>query len=249
MAGYDDLLAPAPAWQRWARMLALPASVGIHLLFALYLATRPPPAHAEVTWVEMAVVEPPAPDPPAEPEPEPEPEPESEPELDAVAFEDALPEAELEARPEPEPERVVRRIQGLSASSFATGSGTGVAVRRGTTTGTAAGDETMDLGDDDPFVLVPVASVTTQPKNCTRPPVEVPKEAIEAEYEGTIRMVLDLDERGRVFRVAFQDRAEHGVEEACQAAALRMRCKPARKDGVPVSITGMPHRCTIKAID
>ena len=75
------------------------------------------------------------------------------------------------------------------------------------------------------------------------------KEAIEAEYEGTLRMTLDLAASGSVIRVHFLDHADHGVEQACRTAALDMRCRPARKDGVPVSVTGMPHRCTIKALD
>ncbi len=249
---YDDLLAPTPTWQRWIQVVALPASVVVHVVLAIIVLSRPPPAEAMSTWVEMAVIEAPEP-PPATPEPEPEPEqkqkPPPRPELDAVAFEDTVPVEDAPPEPQPQERRVVRRVQGLSASSFAEGGGTGVSVRRGNTTAAAASDDTLDLGAEDEFVLLPVSSVTTQPKNCTRPPVDVPKEAIDAEYEGTLRMTLDLDDNGKVFRVHFMDRAEYGVEDACQAAALAMRCKPAKKDGVPVSVTGMPHRCTIKALD
>lgn len=251
---YDDLLAPAPAWHRWIQVFALPVSVGLHILLAIIIISRPPPANADVSWVEMAVVEasePPAPEPEPEPEKPPEPEraPEPEPELDAVAFEDTVPPEDAPVEPQPQRQRVVRKVQGLSANSFSEGSGTGIGARRGNTTATAATDETLGLDDAEEFVLLPVSSVTTQPKNCTRPPVQVPKEAIEAEYEGTLRMTLDLDDRGHVFRVHFMDHAEHGVEEACRAAALAMRCRAAKKDGVPVSVTGMPHRCTIKALD
>jgi outer membrane biosynthesis protein TonB len=144
---------------------------------------------------------------------------------------------------------VVRRVQGLSANSFAEGSGTSVGARRGNTTAVAATEETLELGAAEEFVLLPVASVTTQPRNCTRPPVQVPQEAIEAEYEGTLRMTLNLNEEGKVIGVVFLDHAEYGVEDACRAAAMAIRCKPARKDDVPVSVTGMPHRCTIKALD
>jgi hypothetical protein len=94
-----------------------------------------------------------------------------------------------------------------------------------------------------------VAAATTQPRGCTRPPVEVPKEAIAAAYEGTLRMTLDLDAEGRVVGVAFADHADFGVEDACRAAALQMRCRPARQGEIPVGVTGMPHRCTIKALD
>jgi outer membrane biosynthesis protein TonB len=251
---YDDLLAPAPAWQRWIQVFALPVSVGLHFLLAIIIISRPPPAKADVSWVEMAVIEAPeapAPEPEPEPDqpPEPEPQPEPEPDLDAVAFEDTIPADEAPVEPQPQRRRVVRKVQGLSANSFAEGSGTSVGARRGNTTSVAATDDTLELGSDEEFVLLPVASVTTQPKNCTRPPVQVPKEAIEAEYEGTLRMTLDLDQDGHVFRVHFVDHAGHGVQDACRDAALAMRCKPAKKDGVPVSVTGMPHRCTIKALD
>jgi outer membrane biosynthesis protein TonB len=253
--GYEDLLAPTPPWQRWIQVVVIPMSVGLHLLLALFIVSRPPPAAAESTWVEMAVLqapEPPPPEPEAPPEPEPErpkPPPEPKPELDAVAFEDTIPPEDAPPEPEQPRERVVRRVQGLSANSFAEGSGTSLGARRGNTTAVAATDETLALGADEEFVLLPVASVTTQPRNCTRPPVEVPKEAIEAEYEGTLRMTLNLDDKGGVIGVSFLDRAGYGVEEACRAAALAIRCKPAKKDGVPVSVTGMPHRCTIKALD
>jgi len=255
-ASFDDLLAPVPAWQRWLQVVALPLSVALHVALALFIVSRPPPAAAESIWVEMEVIEAPeaqAPEPEPEPEPEPKPKPkpkpQPEPELDAVAFEDTVAPEDAPVDTQPERRRVVRTIQGLSANSFAEGSGTSIGVRRGNTTAAAATDDTMALGSDEEFVLLPVASVTTQPKNCTRPPVAVPKEAIEAEYEGTLRMTLDLADNGRVMRVYFLDRAEFGVEDACRVAALAMRCKPAKKDGTPVSVTGMPHRCTIKALD
>jgi outer membrane biosynthesis protein TonB len=251
---HDDLLAPSPAWQRWIQVVALPVSVGLHLLFAVVILSRPPPAEAQPTWVEMAVVQapeppPPEPEPEPAPEPEPRPQPKPQPDLDAVAFEDTVPVEEAPAEPPPRQRRVVRKIQGLSANSFAEGSGTSIGARHGNTTSAAASDETLSLDDAEEFVLLPVASVTTQPRSCTRPPVEVPKEAIEADYEGTLRMTLDLDDLGKVIGVRFLDRAEFGVEDACREAALAMRCKPAKKDGVPVRVTGMPHRCTIKALD
>lgn len=246
--GCDDLLRPRPAWQAWLRAVALPVSLGFHGLAALYLLTRPEPVRAAAQWVEMAVVEPPPPPTVAEPPPEP-PKPKRERKPEAVSFKDTVPEAPPEQQVPQEPERVVRRIQGLSASSFAQGSGTGISVRRGTTTGVAATDETMGIDEQDGYDLLPVATVTTQPRGCTKPPVEVPKEAIDAEYEGTLRMSLDLDETGKVVGVRFLDHAGYGVEEACEAAARAMRCRPARQGETPVPVTGMPHRCTIKALD
>ncbi|MFH1466787.1 MAG: hypothetical protein ABIO70_20545 [Pseudomonadota bacterium] len=252
--GCEDLLSPRPAWQAWLRAVALPVSIGFHVLVALFLISRPEPVRAAAQWVEMAVVKPPpvVEQPPPEPKPEP-PRPKRERKPEAVSFKDTVPEPPPDAKEAPdadqEPQRVVRRVQGLSASSFAQGSGTGVSVRRGTTTGVAATDETMGLDEQAGFQLLPVATVTTQPRGCTRPPVEVPKEAIDAEYEGTLRMSLDLDDAGRVIGVRFLDHASYGVEDACEAAARAMRCRPARQGDTPVPVTGMPHRCTIKALD
>lgn len=252
-AGCDDLLGASPGWHGWVRAGALPVSVALHVLVALILVSRPAPVRAAAEWVEMAVVRPPPPPVVEQPLPEPKPEPRRPRKPDAVAFEDTVAEAPPEdagdAAPEERPTRVVRHIQGLSASSFAEGSGTGLAVRRGTSTGLAATDETLGLHDQAGYELLPIATVTTQPRGCTRPPVDVPKEAIAAEYEGTLRMTLDLDETGRVIGVAFLDHADFGVEAACRTAALAMRCRPARRGDVPVPVTGMPHRCTIKALD
>ncbi len=241
MTAVDDLLAAPPAWHRWVRSLAVPVSVGLHVLAVLLLAHRPVEARSESQWVEMAVVQPapPPPPPPVERLPprtrSPEP----------VPFAETLKEAPPEAvQPPP-----VRRVQGLSASSFAQGSGTGLAVRAGNSLSVAAGPGTLGIGEAEGGPLLAAAVVTTQPRGCTRPPVEVPKEAIEAGVEGTWRMALDLDAGGRVVAVRFLDAPPYGIEEACRAAALQIRCRAARQDGTPVAVTGMPHRCTIKALD
>ena len=248
----DDLLRdPAPAWQRWVGLLALPVSIGLHFLVADLVFNRPLPQAMAEQWIEMAVVEAP---PPPPPEPEvletkpPPPQPRARQPV-PIDFKETVPEAPTPEEQRPRPRRAVRQIQGLSARSFAQGSGTGLQVRAGTTTGVAASDELMDLDEATSFSPLPVSTVTTQPRHCTRPPVQVPQEAIDAEYEGTIRMTLDLDIQGHVTSVAFLERAGFGVEQACRAAALQIRCKPAQQNGQPVPVTGMPHRCTIKAID
>ncbi|MBN1335242.1 MAG: energy transducer TonB [Deltaproteobacteria bacterium] len=240
----DDLLAVPPAWHRWVRSLAIPVSVALHLLAALLLVRQPVEARPEAEWIEMAIHQP-APAPPAPPPPVERPRTRSK-APDPVPFSETVKEATTPDRPPPP---AVRRIQGLSASSFAQGSGTGLSVRAGNTLAVPAGPETADIGEVDAGALLPVTSVTTQPRACSKPPVEVPKEAIDASVEGSWRMVLDLDAQGRVTSVRFLDIPTYGLEEACRAAALRIRCRPARKDGVPVAVTGMPHRCTVRALD
>ncbi len=143
----------------------------------------------------------------------------------------------------------MRRIQGLSARSFAQGSGTGISVRAGTTTGVAASDDIMTITQADTFQGLPITAVTTQPRNCSRPPVSVPQEAIDNQVEGTLRMLLELDAHGRVTSVSFTNHLGYGTEGACREAALKIRCRPARQGDTAVAVTGMPHRCTIKALD
>jgi periplasmic protein TonB len=239
MNAVDHLLLAPPPWHRWVRFLALPVSVGLHVLGLLLLARQPVEARPESQWVEMAVVTPaPPPPPPVQTPPRrtqaPQP----------VPFSDTVKEA-----PPAEAPRPTRRIQGLSASSFAQGAGTGLAVRAGNSLGVAPGPEADAIGEAESGGPLPVASVTTQPRACSKPPVEVPKEAIDAGVEGSWRMSLDLDAQGRVVAVRFLDTPGLGLEEACRAAALQIRCRPARQGDLPVPVTGMPHRCTIKALD
>ena len=240
----DDLLAPPPPWQRWLRVLVFPVSIGLHVLAAIFILRQAAQAKVVDQWIEMAVVAPPPPpEPPPEP-PKPEP-PKPRPAPKPVDFKDTIPESRVKEAPPPE--RVVRKIQGLSASSFAVGAGTGVSVRAGTTTAVAATEEVMGL--DEANGAVPVSIVTTQPRNCSKPSVIVPKEAIDNNIEGTLQMSLDLDANGSVSAVRLVGHMGYGIDEACIAAARQIRCKPARQGGEPVPVTGYPHRCTIKAID
>lgn len=245
---YDGFLQEPPLWQRIIRSFAIPASIVLHTIFALAFLSGEIKPGKKSQWIEMAVVEPPPPEitkeppkpPPRKELPKPDP-------TEPVDFKETVAQPPSDTPP-PEQARTVRRIQGLSASSFAQGAGTGFQVRYGNTTRTAASRESYDLNANLPDA-VPVATVTTQPKGCTKPPVQVPKEAIDANIEGTINMTLDLDASGRVVGVHFLGTLGHGVEEACKSAALQIRCKPGMQNGTPVAIKGMPHRCTIKAMD
>jgi len=237
----DDLLPSPPSWHGWLRGFALPVSIALHLLAVLLLARQPVQARTEARWVEMAVV---APAPPPPPPPPVEKARSKAKAPDPIPFTETVKEA-----PPPDAPPPPRRVQGLSASSFAQGSGTGFAVRAGNTLGVAAGPDAAAIGEAESGALLPAARVTTQPRGCSKPPVEVPKEAVDAGVEGSWRMALDLDPEGRVVGVRFLDPPGFGLEEACRAAALQIRCRPARQGDLPVPVTGMPHRCTIKALD
>ncbi len=164
-----------------------------------------------------------------------------------------MPFEETTAEPPPEPPKEKpkprRVVQGLSASSFAEGSGTGMSVRAGTSTMTKAGKETLEIDQATEFSNVPYASVTTPPRMRAVPEITVPQEAIDNEIEGTWTVVLDVDPSGRVVRARMAKAVGYGIDEACVAAWRASRWKPGKKDGVPVGVTGIPKKCSIKAVD
>jgi outer membrane biosynthesis protein TonB len=244
------LLLDPPRWQRWLRPIAIPLSILIHIVLAVLFLSGDLRAATSAGWIEMAVMEPPPPEPVKE-KPQPQPRKEAPKPLPDRPAE--IKEAPPQATPDKAPDRarVVRRIQGLSSSSFAAGSGTSFAARAGTTTRAAAGRETLGLDEADDFnnAAVPVSTVATPPKNCTQPPIQVPKEAIDANVEGTLNASIDIDAQGRVFRVRFLNSLGYGTEEACKVALLQMHCKPGMQDDVPVAVKGIVHRCEFRATD
>ena len=148
------------------------------------------------------------------------------------------------APPVAEPRPVRRLTQGLSASSFAVGSGTGLEVRAGNSTGVAASGAGLSL--DQANAPRSLASVTTPPTCSRRPMMEVPKEAQEAEVEGEVRVSFDVGEDGAVLRVRVVRDLGFGTGEACAAAWKLARCVPAKQDGVAVAVTGVPQACTVR---
>lgn len=236
---------PVPAWQRALRSSAFGLSVAGHFLFALLLLANPTVARSASQWVEMTVHEPPPPPPPP-PEPEPEPEPEK-PKPKPVKFEETSPEppADVPQPPEP-PRRVVRQVQGLTASSFAPGSGTGVQVRAGNSTSVAAAGDGMSL-DEATGPLQPRAytSVTTAPRLRSQPSLEVPEEARKANLQGVVDVRVDIDDRGRVVDVTLVKGLGYGVDELCLAAWRRSLWKPGAQNGTPVGVLDIPQKCTI----
>jgi len=199
-------------------------------------------------WVEMVVVEQePPPEPEVEPEPEPEPEPEKpKPPPEPVEFEETV-----EPPPEPPPEKPKprRMVQGLSTNSFVEGSGTGLAVRAGSTLSVKADEEGLELDDDDTWTDVPYASVTTKPRLRALPRLDVPQEAIDAEVEGTWTIWIDIDAEGRVTKALLKETIGYGIDEECVAKWRATRWKPGQRDGTPVAVNNIPMKCTIKALD
>lgn len=236
-----------PAWYRVLRAGAIFLSIAFHGALA-WMAMQDTPEKAQKdNWVEMTVVErkppPPPPPPPEQPKPKPPPK--------AVDFSKTVKEPPKDQPPEAQPEkRVVRRIQGLSASSFAAGSGTGIDARAGTTLGTRAGSDTMSL--DQAKNAVSYAAATVQPRLRYKPPLEVPEAVKTNNVEGTVEVLLDLDVSGKVVKVTLAPgRAAlgSGAEEACLAAWRQARYSPAMQGDAAVPVTNVPQRCTFKALE
>ena len=231
-----------PKWHGRARWIATAASIGLYLLFISWAFDERPSYAQGETWIEMAVYEEPLPPEPEVEPPPPEPEPvvEPPPEPEVVEF------AEIEPPPEekPPPRRI---IQGLSASSFAQGSGTGIQVRAGTTVQVEATDDLMDL-EEAPSVHF--ASVTEPPRlRGSAPAIEVPKEAIEAGVEGSWTVYVNIDAAGSAIEARMSSEVGYGIDAACISAWKRSRWRAGKKDDNPIAVNGIPMKCTIRALD
>jgi protein TonB len=236
------MFAEVPAWQRWLRRGAWGGSIAFHAVAATFLFSSRPEAAQTEKWVEMAVVEAPPPEaepPPPEPEPEPEPE---KPKPKPVEKAETVPPPEVE----PPKRAPIRMAQGLSASSFAPGSGTSFDVRAGTTTMAKAGPDTMTLDEaqGQPCNEAPVAA-----KIKIKPMMDVPEEAQAAGVEGQISVLIDIDAEGRVTAARVQKDLGYGTGDACVAAWLKARFRPATKCGTPVPMVRVPYSCTVDAIE
>jgi len=234
-----------PGWYRVLRAGAIFLSIAFHGALAWMAMQEHPEQKQKETWVEMTVVQPRPPPPPPPPEP-----PKPKPTPKAVDFTKTVKEPPKD-QPEAAPEkRVVRRIQGLSASSFAAGSGTGLDARAGTTLGTRATDDTLSL--DQAKNAVSYAAATVQPRLRFKPPLEVPDAVKTNNVEGTVEVLLDLDVTGKVVKVTLAPgRAAlgSGAEDACLAAWRQARYSPAMQGDVAVPVTNVPQRCTFKALE
>ncbi len=234
---------PARPW--WQKTTGMMASIGIHLALAWFIVhNRDARTETVEQWVEMTIIENTPPEAPPPPEPEPEPE-KPKPPPAPVKFEDTVKTPPPEAAPPP---RKVRRVTGLSANSFAKGSGTGVSVRAGTTLSQKAGKETMGL--DEAKGPISYTATTTRPK-CRKPPlneITVPPEIREQGIEGTVHVQLDISATGKVEAVRVTRPIHPVADRACASMWRRARCKPGKQGDTPVPVLQIPHRCTYKAL-
>ena len=238
-----------PSSQRMASSAGILVTIGLHAAAALALALNPGLAKKAVTWVEMTVAEPP----PAEaPPPEPEaPKEKAKPKKKApksVAIEQTAEQEAPDPAPDVPPEKQpLRRVQGLSASSFAPGAGTGLAVRAGNTTAIAADGKGMDLSEATKFTTRPASAVAVQPKLSWQPSaLTVPAEAEAARAQGAIEVRFDVDGTGKVVNMELLRDIGFGTGTSCMDAWRRSTWKPGTHQGEPVTVTGIRKVCTVR---
>ncbi len=238
-----------PRSQGVASSAALLITIGLHAGAAVALALNPGLAKKAVSWVEMTVAEPPPAEPPP-PEPE-APKEKAKPKKKApksVAIEQTADQEAPDPQPDAPPEKQpLRRVQGLSASSFALGAGTGLAVRAGNTTSIAADGKGLDLSEASTFTTRPASAVAVQPKLTWQPPaLVVPAEAQEARAQGAVEVRFDVDGTGAVVNLELLRDIGFGTGKACMDAWRRSTWKPGTHQGEPVTVTGVRKFCTVR---
>ena len=230
---------------RWIATGAV-VSLLLHLSLAAGVSRIPERIREEPVWMEMVVVEPePVVPEPVVPEPEPEPEPVPPPPVPEVV-EYAPPEPEPPVPPPPASVAPTPRVvQGLSADSFAPGTGDG-AVRAGNTTAARATADRMSIDEATETLVVAYASVTNPPKVRFKPVLEVPESVSAAQIQGRVELVLTIDAAGLVIDVQVVESLHPDADAACVSAMKKSRWKAGDKDGVPVTTKNVPYTCRIE---
>mgnify|MGYP000374137584 CR=1 FL=1 len=234
--------------QKWISRLGVGASILFHILLAAFIYQNPEVVEEVDEWVTMTVLAPPPP-PEAPPEPPPMPKPKAKkkrPKKVKAEHTAETPPPEAEAGETPD-QKEVRRVHGLSATSFAKGGSGGFDVRAGTSLGVAATDDTMTL--DEAAEAVAFGAVARRPK-CKKPSVSAPSSAIEDEVEGTVKVLFDVKADGSVTNVRVLEGIRPDIDRHCVRAWSAVQCKPGRLlDDSPVMVTDMRYLCTYKGID
>ena len=233
----------ASGWRRWIPALGLGLSLGVHAAIAFGVRVEAPVQAAVDQWLPMTVVAPPPPPPPPPPVAEPAPPPSPR----KVKFQETAKEPPPPDAPPPPPSpKPVRRVTGLSASSFAQNGTSGVSARAGTTLGDAPVGKGLTL--EEAKESVAYAAVASRP-SCSRPILDVPEAVAKEGVEGEVRVLFDVGSDGKVVNVRVTGPLHPAADEACARAWTRARCKPGKQGETPVTVTEMPYFCRFKAVE
>lgn len=244
---HADVLDRRPWQERAGIALAVLLSLLGHALVGGSISSVEPRPRKEPVWAEMMVVTPPPPPEPVVPEPEPEPEPERPkppPPKEAIPFEDTRDVPPPDAPP-PDRKPVRQLVQGLSNTSFVEGTRTGLTVNAGNTTAARASKERLPVEDVGPYEQVAYEQVTTSPRIARRPLLQVPDSLKEANISGSVGVELTIDGEGRVLSVRVVAPLHPDADAACVRDVKSLsRWAPGTRDGSPVTVTGVPFKCT-----
>jgi len=238
---------------------AFVVSIVFHGLLAILFQT---PLQAKETkkeiWVEMTVKEKPPP-PPEEPPPEIPPEKKEPPpkpkkkkvkkkpkEIDFKDIPKDLPPKTDE--PPPQEKKQVRRVQGLKATSFAQNGTSGLQVRAGTTLNTQATDEVLSLEEAKDSTAISYAAATKQPRLKKRPKLDIPDVVKKEGIEGSVKIVIDIDETGTVRDTRLIKSLHPDADKACLISWKTAVFTPAEQNGENVAISNFPRRCRFQAL-
>lgn len=225
---------------RWLALFAV-ASVALHLLALWWLPQRAlSDAFSPQRPIELVPVE----IPPSPPKPEPAPEPLKQPKVAphprrvALAPKPTAKPAPDEPPPPPDqkpPEKPVPQIVGLTMSSTTT-AGTFSAPVGNTAMGavgpTARAPSEVKRGGG----LVPLAEVDSGPAPLDEVRIPYPPQARKDGIEGTVTLMIVVDETGKVTSAKVIGGPGHGLNEAALEAIRRFRFKPAIREGKAVPV-------------
>lgn len=223
---------------------AIAASVAVHLGLFAVLGHEPAPASKSAAPVEFEVVERTPPPPPPEPVAEPAPEPPQ----PKVARTEKPPPPPPNAPPPPEtppPSKPVPVKIGVSLGSTTEGGSFAIGV--GNSLAGKADDRAADPNAVRPYTApaakaapyVPSTRLASLPKKLGEPHVDYPEEARRAGVEGEVKLLLKIDETGKVIGVKVLKGPGHGLDAAAEKAAWSWRFRPGLADGQPV-VTEIP---------
>jgi protein TonB len=227
--------------------VAIAVSAALHLGMVAALSRERPPAPPPAAPVEFEVVErtPPPPPPPPEPVPEPAPAPAPKPKVVRVDRpppppppSHTPPPADAPPPAKPPPVKI-----GLSLGSTTQGGSFAVGV--GNSLHGKADERAADPREAKPYTApvpakyVPSTRLTTLPRKLSEPRVDYPEEAKREGIEGDVKLLLRIDENGKVVGVKVLSGPGHGLEQAAAKAAWSWRFEPGLADGKPV-VTEIP---------
>lgn len=238
--------------QRRFVLLAVLVSIGAHLVVAGTVSRIPVTETRKPQWVEMMVAPPPPPveAPPPPPPPPPPPAPKPPPPTEVVDFQDTKDVPTPNAPPPPDARPARRIVQGLTNQSFAEGAQTGLQVSAGNTTAARATTDRMTLSEATEPNTVAYASVSVSPKLKVRPLLSMPEEVKAAKIEGVVQVELTIDPEGKVIDVDVVKGLMPAADAACARDLKTMsRWSPGSRDGVPVTVKGVPYTCRYAAVE